>query len=160
MKLIPLTKGQFAQVDDEDFDYLNQFKWRCVNNYAVREDYAHIKKGGNGKTVSTSIHREILKAADGQIIDHIDRNGLNCQKSNLRFANRSQNGANRKSTAGSTSKYLGVHFDKWSGKWRAAITYNKKCLNLGRFNCEVEAAKKYNEAAIEYHGEFANLNNV
>lgn len=162
MRLIQLTKGYFAQVDDEDFEALNKFEWRLSNPnrsmYAVRDDYSKIKRGGNGKTKIVLMHREIMGDIGGQIIDHIDGNGLNCQKSNLRIANRSQNGANRKSSKSSTSKYLGVSLCKDSRKWRAQITYNKKTISLGRFIMEIDAAKKYNEAAIMYHGEFANIN--
>jgi len=154
-----------AIVDDEDFEYLNNFQWyanKLSNTYYAME----VKS-------LKSMHRFIMNAKEGQIIDHKDRNGLNNQKSNLRFCTRTQNQTNRRACG--CCKYLGVTFvrpntkyiSKKTGKliiyhikpkYRAAITVNKKYMHLGLFETQIEAAKAYNEAAIKYHGEFANLN--
>lgn len=164
MKLLTLNKGFFAQVDDDLFDELNKFKWRVTKSprgltyYAIRIEFNSKKNGGDGKTKAILLHREVIGAVKGQIVDHIDLNGLNCQRSNLRFATASQNGANKRSCATSTSKYLGVHFCKTRQKWRAQISHNKKTTNLGRFDSEIDAALRYNQAAKECHGEFARLN--
>lgn len=156
-----------ALVDDEDYEYLNQFKWHAVKIHNVY--YAKRAIRINGKTKMIRMHREIMKAEKGEIIDHKDMNGLNNQKSsNLRKATHGQNNANRKSKPGSTSKYLGVSYCKiyqikkgkrytyW--KWIAQISINNKNKRIGRFNTEIEAALAYNKKAIEIHGEFANLN--
>lgn len=163
MKLIPLCptgnkhKGKyFAQVDDSDFEKIKHIKWQFrktkTNIYAK-----HFKLG--------AMHRYILSISDSKIhVDHKDMNGLNNQRDNLRIANRSQNGANRKST-GKTSKYLGVYLwiDKKAKpgnerKFTVRIRHNGIQSHLGRFNSEIEAAKAYDEAAKKIHGEFANLN--
>ncbi len=159
MKLIPLTQGKFAQVDDEDFEELNKYKWFAFqdghNCYARRNVYLP-----NGKRSNVSMHREIMKCKrnDGILIDHEDRHGLNCQKYNLRKSTKAQNNSNRRSSKNGTSKYLGVHLCKESSKWKATIKSNKKVITIGRFFSESEAAIAYNKKAKELHGEYANLN--
>ena len=155
MKEIKLTQGKVALVDDEDFEYINQWKWYAhwdgYNWYAIR----HIE---NKKTIS--LHREILKPPRGIKTDHKDRNGLNCQRHNLRCATNSQNGANKTPTG--RSKYLGVSWmrDKKYNKEYifAQIKCNGKHKHLGIFKTEEEAARAYDMAAKILHGEFANLN--
>jgi hypothetical protein len=89
-------------------------------------------------------------------IDHIDRDKTNNRVLNLRAATKSGNAANCRSVKNSSSIYLGVH---WSaGKWVAMISVDHKNKYLGRFTYEKEAARAYNKAAAEHHGEFANLN--
>lgn len=106
MKLIPLTQGKFALVDDDDFEYLNQFKWLA---HLFGKNY-YADSGSKGL-----MHRFIMKAEKADIIDHKDRNSLNNQKTNLRKCTRSQNNANRKSAG--INKYLGVTIQ--NNKFRA-----------------------------------------
>jgi hypothetical protein len=164
MKLIPLTQGKFAQVDDEDYEYLNQWKW-CADTSDQKVFYAkriHYIEGGKGKIRrKISMHRLIMKVEKPNIlIDHKDHDGLNNQKYNLRVATYSQNSMNVTSYKKSTSEYLGVHWDIESKKWKAAIKIKGKQLNLGRYLDEKLAAKAYNTAAIKHYGEFANLNKI
>lgn len=154
MKQIPLTQGKFAIVDDEDYEFLSQWKWHISHGYALRSDLSSYPK----KTIS--MHRVITGTTGNQLVDHIDRNGLNNQKSNLRIVTRTQNGMNRKSHSGSSSKYKGVSWYKAGKKWEAFITYNKKRKFLGRFKSEIEAAEAYNIAATKFHGEYALLNEI
>jgi len=91
-------------------------------------------------------------------VDHMDNNPLNNKPSNLRAATRSENMRNTRSSKNSTSKYLGVHFDKALGRWRSRIYINGKGVHLGCFHDEVDAAKSYDSAAVDAFGEFANLN--
>ena len=98
-------------------------------------------------------HRELP-----EFIDHIDGNPLNNSLTNLRAATKSQNGMNRRSRINSSSKYLGVNWVNSRKKWQAQIQTSGKRIHIGRFTCEKEAARAYNKAASEYHGEFANLN--
>lgn len=146
MKQITLSNGQFAQVDNEDFERLNKFRWFPFKHrnttYAMRHK-------------SILMHREIMNAQKGEQIDHKDRDGLNNTTENLRKATHAQNMANRKAS-GKSSKYLGVCWDK--GKYRASLTTNNQTKELGRFVSEDEAGKAYNKGALKYHGEFANLN--
>lgn len=158
MKQIQLTKGQFALVDEEDFDYLNQWKWHACK-YKTTFYARRTIRLKNGKKAQIHMHRLILELTDPSILcDHIDHNGLNNCRSNLRTANYSQSITNRNSHTDSISKYLGVTWDKNRGKWMVRICKDRNHFNLGRFDDEKDAAKCYNEKAIELHGEFANLN--
>lgn len=158
MKEISLTKGKVAIVDDDDFDNLNQYKWRAlqdgVNFYAVRNmKRPRIYKG------LIRMHRVILGLTDPAVlVDHKDMDGLNNQRNNLRIANKSQNGANRNSELNSVSKFKGVCWDSSNKKWKVQIRKDGKRSSLGMFHSEQDAADAYNKAAIKLHGEFAKLN--
>lgn len=154
MKEIKLTQGKVALIDDADFDWLNQWKWHAHKRgetfYAARA----IKRKTN------YMHRIIMNPPKGVDTDHIDRNGLNCQRSNLRTCNRSQNCRNRSSRTNSYSQYVGVSYYKRDDFWTARIEVKGKSIYLGIFKKETDAALAYNDAAKKYHGEFANLNKV
>lgn len=163
MKEIKLTQGKVALVDDEDFDFLSKYKWFAQKDR--HNSYAHTHIDKNPRTPTVSMHRMLLNASKGEIVDHIDRNPLNNQKGNLRKCTRSQNCANRKAHDNGASKYLGVSkisYTKKDGsisiRWRATITKNKKQMCFGRYDSEESAALAYNIAAQKIHGEFANLN--
>ena len=156
MKEIKLTKGFVAFIDDEDFERVNAFKW-CVRiksntQYAIRG----VSIGGR-KTKTITMHQFITNSGIGFVTDHIDRNGLNNQKYNLRVCTQSQNCMNRKTNYGS-SIYKGVNFNKRLQKWVSYIRFDKKLIHLGCFEDEKIAAKTYDLAAIKYFGEFANIN--
>ncbi len=177
MKLIPLTRGLFTKVDDEDYDWLNQWKWFAKKSnggfYACRTIRLGYKKRGN-----QLMHRLILGLNNPEIQgDHIDHDTLNNQRSNLRKCTNSENRRNRNSLKGSTSKYLGVHIQTTKKTYmtkRGLVTNVRKRfiakikismgneikladLPISEEN-EIIAAKAYDEAAKKYHGEFANLN--
>lgn len=105
-----------------------------------------------------SLHREIIKAPKGSLVDHINGNVFDVRRSNLRLASYRQNSCNRSKHRAASSKYLGVGFHKAAGKWRVRIRDGAKRLEVGHYNCEIQAARAYNEAALKYHGEFARLN--
>ena len=155
MKRIKLTKGQFALVDNEDFDKLNQWKWQIQNDR--RTFYARTRQRIGKKRPSFRMHRVIMKAKKGQQIDHRDGNGLNNQKSNLRFCTRSQNHMNE-GPRGGTSKFKGVSWHKRIKKWTCQIKSSQRQRHIGYFDNEIEAAKAYDRAAIELFGEFARPN--
>jgi len=158
MKAIKLTRGQCALVDDSDYEYLNQFKW-CAGKAYNRDTYYAIRsKSINGKQTHIRMHRLIMNAPNGMDVDHVDGDGLNNQRSNLRICTRSQNLRNQKSRVNSSSKYLGVCWHKRERKWRAGIRINKNTKYLGEFKTELEAAIIYNIAARKYYGEFARPN--
>lgn len=156
MKEIKLSKfgknrGKYvALVDDEDFEYLNQFNWNAHfdghNYYAVRTVY------NPKKTIR--MHRIVMNTPDDMEPDHIDHNGLNCQKYNMRNCTHIENIKNKNAIG--KSKFLGVSYRGL--KIRATIKVNKKCIHLGYFKSELDAALAYDLAAKTHHKEFANLN--
>jgi hypothetical protein len=157
MKEIKLTKGMVTLVDEVDFDYLNQSKWCVHRSHATF--YAHRRL--HGKLIS--MHRVILERMgfkNFEQVDHINGNKLDNRRSNLRPATESQNQWNRTKLVNNKSGYKGVHWNKDRSKWRASIRFNRHLYHLGYFTDPIEAAKAYNDAAIEYHGEFAKLNAI
>jgi hypothetical protein len=148
-KLIPLTKGRFAIVDDADFDWLSQWKW-----YTDSDGYAATTK--SQRTIS--MHRMILDVPKGIGVDHKDCNPLNNTRANLRVANAVENARNRQRRSDSKAQYKGITFNV--NKWMARIKINGHSIYLGRYSSEESAARAYNAAAILYFGEFAKLNEV
>ncbi|MHC4426509.1 MAG: AP2 domain-containing protein [Planctomycetota bacterium] len=153
---IPLTQGKFAKVDPQDYLWLSQFRWHCKTNpnatYAVRT----ITHAGRQKRIY--MHRLIAKTAPNLLCDHINHNGLDNRKNNLRNCTLKQNNANSRSAKNASSKYKGVSWNKSRKKFAAYIKKDGKQINLGLFATEIAAAKAYDEAAKKYHGEFAGLN--
>ena len=156
MKQIQLANNKgFALIDDEDFILISGY-----NLYLAERKpcfYVICAKQINKKTKHIYLHRLIMNAQRGQQIDHRDGNGLNCQKSNLRFCTQLQNTMNQRKTKG-TSRYKGVSWHKQTKKWRAAIMLHRKQHHLGCFVDEIDAAKAYDKAARELFGEFALCN--
>lgn len=158
MKEIKLTRGLFALVDDSDYEWLNQCKW-----YANKIDqtfYACRGVNSSGNRSTILMHRLILglKPGDKRQSDHINQNGLDNQRTNLRSASASQNQANRRFRKDNHSGYRGVRWDKQKQCWRADITFHSKSMCLGLFKNRQEAAMAYDLKAKEFFGEFANLN--
>ena len=151
MKLILLTQGKSAQVDDEDFEWLSQWKWYYDEGYAVRNS-----SGGHGRRSLIQMHRVICNPPDKKEVDHIDRCSINNQRSNLRVCTKTENAWNTGSQKNNTSGYKGVCWNK--GRWQASIRVNGSRIHLGRFDDVKEAANSYDSAAIKYHGEFARIN--
>jgi hypothetical protein len=154
-KEILLTKGQVAIVDEADFEWLSQWKWQSMKPHHIW--YARRTVTPHGKSSTVYMHREILRVASDVYVDHIDGNGLNNTRANLRAATRSENLWNHKSRTGS-SQYKGVNFHTSRDQWQAQIKFNGKRKWLGYFNTPEEAAVAWDRAARELHGEFAFLN--
>lgn len=116
-----------------------------------------LDKRGKKKTTTLFLHRTILSPPKKKVIDHIDHNGLNNKRSNLRICTVAQNTANKRKGKGS-SDFKGVSWHKRDQIWIATIHQKRKQLHLGYFNDELEAAKAYDKAAKDLWGEFAKLN--
>ena len=153
MKEIRLSQGKVAQVSDEWFEELNQFKWHVLTGYAARNTSRIF-----GKQKHIWMHRVIAGASSETEVDHIDCNRLNNQVENLRVCTGSQNARNRNKFSNNTSGFKGVTYHQRSGKWRARIEIEHKSIYLGYYPTPEEAARVYDEAAKKYHGEFAKLN--
>lgn len=153
MKSIPLTKGYSALVDDNDFNWINQWKWSARTSkdgqvYAIRWD-AEVAK-------FVYMHRLINSTPSDQKTDHRDGDGLNNQRENLRTATNAQNAMNAKRHKDSLSRFKGVTKNPKKGKpWVAGIGINGKRCHIGTFATEEEAALAYTAKARELFGEFA-----
>ena len=159
MKQIKLTQNQYALVDDEDFDELNQYKWTACYNKCIKGYYAlrHIRLK-NGKQITILMYRVIMNTPKGMHTDHSNHNPLDNRKVNLRICTRSQNQQNRVQHKNMTSKYKGVYWSKTHKKWSVRIKINKKQIHLGYFDSEIDAGKVYDKVAVKYFGEFACTN--
>lgn len=159
MKKIKLNRDKFALVDDQDFEYLNQFSWRLNTSKDQFCIYAMRRIQKNNKVTRILMHREIINAPFGTSVDHIDGNTLNNQRCNLRIATMSQNLANQRKTRG-TSKYMGVSYHKGAAKFEAYVTCKGIRYYLGLFENEIQAAQARNIKAVQLFGSFAKLNKI
>ena len=166
MKEIELTQNQVALVDDEDYEYLMQFNWLANRRGRIWYALGYPTKSG-GKQKLFLMHRIIMNTVDGVQTDHINGNGLDNRKSNLRICTAAQNQWNRHATGdGNKTGYKGVGYTTRNYKGKtyrsicARIKFRGKRIYLGVYKTETEAAKAYNEAAIKYFGEFARLNEI
>jgi hypothetical protein len=154
MKKIKLTQEKTALVDDSDFLKLKKFKWYAnkggKNFYALRNYYL---PGKIRKTMR--MHALIMgPAPDGFEVDHVDGNGLNNQRKNLRFCTKSQNAMNVGKRLHNTSGFKGVSWDNATKKWKVQININKKQCYLGVYSDKLSAYEVYCKACVKFHGEF------
>lgn len=157
-KEIPLTKGKFAIVDDEDYEELSKYKWQASSIRRNEICYATRKVIVNGKRKEVKMHIVINRTPAGMDTDHINGNGLDNRKENLRTASPSQNAINigKRKKSGTSSSYKGV--GRNGKKWASVISLNGKKIYLGMYESEIEAARVYDAKAKELYGEFALLN--
>lgn len=159
---IDLGKGRVAVIDDEDAELVAGFKWYAMKAPQKGEKYyaagwKHLPPG----RYFVPLHCLIGNAQPGKVIDHFDRDPLNCRRSKLRRVTGQQNNHNRGPVRSErTSKYKGVYLARWVGRFRAAIVYNRKRIMLSYFDNEEDAARAYNGKAVGLLGEFAYLNPV
>jgi hypothetical protein len=150
LRYIALTKGKFATVDAADYEWLIQFRWHATGTHG--RYYAATVIDGK----SISMHRMIMNPPPGKVTDHMDGNGLNNSRANMRNCTPQQNRYNQRPLRRKASQYIGVF--RRGDKWYAKITHNRKCHFLGPFDTEVEAAKARDKKAIELRGQYAWLN--
>ena len=152
---INLTQGKVALVEDRDYCYLMTWAWTANN---IGNTWYAIRSEGRGDCRAVVLmHRVILQARRGQDVDHVNHNGLDNRRENVRVCTRSQNNQNQTRRSGGTSRFKGVWLRSGSRQnpWRAEIKADGKRHYLGKFATEEAAALAYNEAAEELFGEFA-----
>jgi hypothetical protein len=154
---IYLGEGLWTIVSVADYYRFGCLKWSIEGQdgkfYAIRG-----KRIDKNNVIKSRLHREIMEAPKGLLVDHRNGNGLDNRRSNLRIATHGENIQNRRKKRSATSRYIGVSFEDRSGKWRARVMYKGKRVWLGRFDSEIDAGKAYDAAANKYYGEFARLN--
>lgn len=155
---LELNRGQVARVDKNGYEKARHLNWRAQYYPKLNQFYAVRGKMIDGKFVLTFLHRFLMDAPDGMVVDHINHDTLDCRFENMRLCSHSENMRNRKSTRKSSSRYLGVSLCKRTNRWLARIKSNGQERYLGYYKSEINAAKAYDKAAKEIHGEFANLN--
>lgn len=174
MKEIKLTQGKIALVDDEDFEYLNQFNWHIYKKKNSKTYYAQRTETVSGKNKRVVMHRVImgLDFNDPRIVDHINHLGWDNRRSNVRICTVSENARNKQKNKDCSSAYKGVYLHKTKRfnktknifivyyYWCAKIEKENKKINIGNFKTEKAAALAYNIKAKELFGEFAFLNIV
>ena len=152
LREIELTKGYMALVDNSDYERVTVHNWCAFETgINIKRVYGVRKMGGNNR-LNIFLHRFIMNAPEDMQVDHIDHNGLNCQKYNLRLASCVQNGANSRKPIG-ISGYRGVE-PYPNGRWRARAQEK----HIGVFDAPEEAAAAYDRYALAIWGEFAMLN--
>lgn len=159
IRLLPLTNGKFAFIDNDDYDCLSKHNWyvNCGGYPARKVSYRE-----NGKRVYKTIfmHRVVNKTPDGLVTDHVNGDKLDNRKSNLRSCTHTQNMCNVTSRKNTTSKYKGVTWWARDKKWKAQARLHNITRHLGYFDTQEEAALAFNKFCKDNHGEFARLNDV
>lgn len=157
---VPLTKGKFALVDLVDWFEVSKYRWHAQKcSYRESAYYArweYDSSGPNRKAIF--LHNLLIKPEEGQCADHINGDGLDNRRYNLRIIDKNQNMFNRIKSKNKTSKFKGVYWASDRQKWRACIRLNKTLYNLGQFINEIDAATKYDSMASVMFGELAKLN--
>ena len=142
----------YALISDEDFEEISKYRWYLHPD--LWNKYVNMKK--DKKTVY--LHRFLMNAKKGQFVDHINGDGLDNRRENLRLCTNAQNGMNRKMQKNNVSGFRGVYSRNNGTRWEAQIYLKSKRIYLGNFDSAEKAAHIYDLAALKYHGEFARLN--
>ena len=158
MKEIELTQGKVALVDDEDYEYLRQWKWYYGCEGGKNKSGYAVRSITNPKRALIFMHRVIMSTPTGMETDHINCNKTDNRKENLRVCTRLQNKKNNPLMKNNKTGYKGVSIN--NNRYKVKISVNKKQIHLGYFDKVEDAAKTYNLAALKYHGKFARLNEI
>ena len=158
MRLVPLTRGLFAKVDDADYPDVAQFTWHAfVGHGGLIYARRTISRPGVRVPGSEAMHRRILAAPKGIGVDHVNHDTLDNRRANLRLATQAQNVRNSRKRSDNRSGFKGVSWSTKYSKWRAAIVVSGRHLHLGYFHILHEAAARYEEAATEFFGEWRHI---
>lgn len=150
---IELTQGFVAKISHSDAKEILQRRWFAVKT--KNGVYAFSSKTlDDGRRINIPLHRFIMNPKGDMVVDHINGDGLDNRRENLRIASHSQNQWNRRNARNNKTGYKGVSIDKRSGKFRAGISVGGKHIHLGLFSTAEEAAQAYAEASRKYHGEY------
>lgn len=149
-------KIYYCKIDVKDYNTLLEYRWKLITRKDGRIEGVTGRKNGKGSLVL--LHRLLLNPNKNQIVDHVNGNVLDNRRINLRITDYNGNNKNVRIRKDNTSGYRGVHYS--GGKYIARIQYNKKRINLGKFDTAKEAGIAYNEAAIKYHKQYARLNEI
>lgn len=155
---IPLSQGKFTLIDEEDLPLVSRHSW-----YATESDagiwYAFAGyQDEYGRTRQLAMHRFLLDPPDALDVDHVNSDGLDNRRSNLRIATRQQNTFNQRLRSTNKSGYKGVSYCRQTSRWKAQIKFEGRAVTLGRFDTAECAAMEYDKAARLIHREFARLN--
>lgn len=153
---IPLSKGLIALVSPQDYAVLAAHRWASVKG--GRTQYAQrIARDADGRRSALLMHRMIMAPPPGMVVDHINGDGLDNRRENLRLCTHAENIRNQQIRRGSkSSRFKGVWWQR--GKWAAMIEHDGDKICLGRFDCEEQAARQYDRAARIFFGSFARTN--
>ena len=152
---VPLTQGKEAIIDKEDIDKVSQYTWFAVKNGCRYATTA--ARNAENRVVNIAMHRLIMDNPVGFEIDHVDGDGLNNTKLNLRLATRQQNAFNLKKPKNNTSGFKGVSWCQASNRWKATISVNRVRHHLGFYNTKEQAYQAYCQASERFHGEFGRI---
>lgn len=157
---IPLSNGMFTVIDLVDYEKISGRKWHALHGWRNKTWYAqcNLYDADTKAESSCALHRFLMNAASGEMVDHKDGDGLNNRRDNLRIATRSQNSQNSTKRKNCSSQFKGVCWYPPTRKWVGQLRVAGKRIYLGYFQNEQAAARAYDAAAIKYFGEFALLN--
>lgn len=159
MRTIKLTQDQVAMVDDDVFEEISRWKWCAQFNYHTSSFFAvRANRDADGCRGFMLMHRQIMGAGSGEVVDHANHNTLDNRKENLRKCDYRENNWNTSKKRTNRSGFKGVYYHKQINRWRAVITVEYKNISLGCYGTPAEAGRAYDAAALKYFGEFAYTN--
>ncbi len=160
IRYIPLTRGLYATVDAQDYPELIKYKWHARIRQGTNLIYAarntSYREKGQRRKGMVLMHRQIMKTPEGMVVDHINGNGINNRRCNMRNCSQFENTHNCRPRKDGKSKFIGV--DPHRNRWRARVCYKGRKQHIGVFDTQVEAARARDRKAIELFGAFARLN--